>query len=813
MDNRFEILSPAGSMEALRAGVQNGADAIYLGGTQFSARASAHNFNREELIEAVKYATLRNVDIFVTVNTSIKENEVEDLIEYTDFLYGIGVSAIILSDIGMASILRNRYPKMELHASTQISAHSLRDVLELQKIGFDRVVVARELNVEEIKEICDNVNVDIEVFVHGALCVSYSGQCLMSSMLGNRSGNRGTCAQPCRQTYKLINTTKNIEIRNMSGMYLLSPKDLCSIENMTEILDAGVKSLKIEGRMKRPEYVATVTSAYRKVLDEYVGNEKNINKKQLKSELEVSFNRGFTDGYLMKNLGSDIMNANKPNNVGTKLGEVLNFDKKNKKLRIKLFTKLSKGDGINIGGGDIGRIFKNGKLYESGNEGEIVEIDFVKDIKRGTIIYKTSDRKLKDKYSLTFKDGVEDKKISFECSIYISVGDRIRFTMDEVEVFSENIVEMASGKKLDKNMVVDKLSKTGNTPYLFNFVEINVDENAFVPVSTLNNLRRLAIEKYENKRLNFENRKTKGFSEISGSILKSSLLGRLTIKIHKNNQIDKLLEFLETSNTDERVKITDNLREIYTEDFVEIEKYRESLNKFKINLIYSAPGVLRNDEYERLERYLNRIEDKNIFSKVQISTWGQKDFFKSKFNTQKFNIDTYFNIYNSNSIKFFNSEFDAENITISQELTKFEIEKMLHKVNGINVDMIVYGYPRSMITEYCAMGVVTRDCHKDRRTAECARCDYVLRDKQNRNFRLFQDIFCRTEIRNNAPIDLRNEANEIFNLGVNRIRLDFTNEDADFLFNILFETIEKLDGKSIIPVENSIYGHYLIPVD
>ena len=203
----FELLSPAGSMESLKAGIQNGADAIYLGGSSFGARASATNFDNDELIEAVKYAKLRNVYIFVTVNTSIKETEVEELISYTDFLYKIGVDAIILSDIGVAEVLKKRYPNMELHASTQISAHSLNDVLELKKVGFNRVVLARELSIEEIKEICDNVDIDIEVFIHGAICISYSGQCLMSSMLGDRSGNRGRCAQPCRQSYKLINKT------------------------------------------------------------------------------------------------------------------------------------------------------------------------------------------------------------------------------------------------------------------------------------------------------------------------------------------------------------------------------------------------------------------------------------------------------------------------------------------------------------------------------------------------------------------------------------------------------------------------------
>ena len=357
----FELLSPAGSMESLKAGIQNGADAIYLGGSSFGARAAATNFDNDELIEAVKYAKLRDVNIFVTVNTSIKETEIEDLISYTDFLYKIGVDAIILSDIGIAEVLRKRYPNMELHASTQISAHSLNDVLELKQVGFDRVVIARELGIEEIKEICDNVDIDIEVFIHGAICVSYSGQCLMSSMLGDRSGNRGRCAQPCRQSYKLINKTTG-KIINVNGNYLLSPKDLCSIENIEKILDTGVKSLKIEGRMKRPEYVAVVTSRYRKAIDNYINNKITTDKKTLKEDLEAIFNRKFTSGYLMSKNGSDIINLDKPNNVGVKVGEVLSFNPKKNKLKIKLSGKLSKGDGINLGGGNMVESLKTEKF-------------------------------------------------------------------------------------------------------------------------------------------------------------------------------------------------------------------------------------------------------------------------------------------------------------------------------------------------------------------------------------------------------------------------------------------------------------------
>ena len=801
----FELLSPAGSMESLKAGIQNGADAIYLGGSSFGARASATNFDNDELMEAVKYAKLRNVNIFVTVNTSIKENEIEELISYTDFLYKIGVDAIILSDIGVAEVLRKRYPNMELHASTQISAHSLNDVLELKKVGFNRVVLARELSIEEIKEICDNVDIDIEVFIHGAICISYSGQCLMSSMLGDRSGNRGRCAQPCRQSYKLINKTTG-KIIDVNGNYLLSPKDLCSIENIEKILDTGVKSLKIEGRMKRPEYVAVVTSRYRKTIDNYINNKITDDKKALKEDLEAIFNRKFTSGYLMSENGSDIINLDKPNNVGVKVGEVLSFNSKKNKLKIKLSGKLSKGDGINLGGGSIGRIIKNGEIFDFGVAGEIIEIDFVKNIKSKTPVYKTSDKLLVDNANKSFIEGIENKKINLKCEIFIKVGEKAKFILENIEVYSDEKIEKANDKEAEIDKIIEKLCKTGGTPYKFVFDNIFVDKDVFVPVSVLNNLRRKAIEKYEEYKLDFSSKRIiysyKNFSYLKD---KKVFNGKITLKVHKNSQLDKILE-----NPD----ISEYIREIYTEDFTLLEEYYNKFKTIGINLVYSALGVIRNEEYSILEKYLSKINNE-IFNKVQISTWGSKNFFKSKFGTKKFNIDTYFNIYNSYSLRFFEKYFDAEDITISQEINKFEIKSLLNKSKekNANVDMIIYGHTRAMLTEYCAMGVLTKDCHKDRRCAECARSDYILKDMENREFRLFQDIFCRTEIRNHITLDLKENINEIFELGVDRVRLDFTYEDSDMVYRILKECVEYLKYSKKFNYKNVFKGHYINSVN
>lgn len=309
---KMELLAPAGSAAALRAAVQSGADAVYLGGTSFGARQSAENFADEEMKRWAEYCHLYGVDVHVTVNTLVKEKELGELQAYVKRLNNIGVDALIVQDLGAADIIKNTCPDLTLHASTQMSVTTLDEVTTLGNMGFSRVVLARELNEKEIEYICKNTDLEIEVFVHGAICQCYSGKCLMSSILGGRSGNRGRCAQPCRLPYDLIEGHK----KSGSG-YLLSPKDMALINDLGTLKRIGVKSLKIEGRLKRAEYVSTVVGVYRKYLDMlYSGNERNASKADMQI-LEDAFSRtGFTNGYLKNRLGKDMMSHKSPSGTG-----------------------------------------------------------------------------------------------------------------------------------------------------------------------------------------------------------------------------------------------------------------------------------------------------------------------------------------------------------------------------------------------------------------------------------------------------------------------------------------------------------------
>ena len=322
MNKNVELLAPAGTYEAFIAAVENGANAVYMGGKLFNARANASNFSIEELKNIVEYAHLRNVKIHITMNTLLDDSEISSALEFAYDLYKIGVDAVIVQDLGLAKVLHEYIPNLELHASTQLSTHTLEGVNELAKLGFSRVVLARELSLDEIKYICENTSTEIEIFAHGALCVSYSGQCLMSSMIGDRSGNRGKCAQPCRLQYKLIKNSNEI-----GQGYLLSPKDLATIDFLKEL--PNVASLKIEGRMKSPEYVATVISTYRKYLDKIFINEDSKISAEDKLNLTQIFNRGgFSDGYLQQKTGKDMMCYEKPKNWGTYVGKVTAYDGK-----------------------------------------------------------------------------------------------------------------------------------------------------------------------------------------------------------------------------------------------------------------------------------------------------------------------------------------------------------------------------------------------------------------------------------------------------------------------------------------------------
>ena len=776
----IELLAPVGSFDSLKAAVQNGANAVYLGGKDFSARASANNFDREELKEAVKYAHIRDVRVFVTTNTLIKQNELEDFVEYAKFLYDIDVDAIIMQDIGAAMLIHELLPDFELHASTQMVAHSLEDVQYLESIGFKRVVLARELTVEEIKYICDNTNVDIEIFVHGALCVCYSGGCLMSSMIGNRSGNRGRCAQPCRQKYTMIDISTGEEIHN-NGDYLLSTKDLNTIEEIDKIIDTGVLSLKIEGRMKKPEYVATVIKSYRDAINEYETTKKVNISDETMEDLYTIFNRKFTKGLILGEVGEEVMNSNVPNNQGLYVGKVVDYNKKAKRLKIKLEGTLKKGDGINLGGGTIGRIIKGKDIAQIGYKGETIELDFIGEAKKNQLVFKTSDTDLIDRAQKTYTQDKEFAKslIDAEISIKLDSYPELRLidkNENIVTVQGDKLVEKALKVALSEEKIETQIKKLGNTPYEIDQLKINLDEGVSMPISLINQMRREAIELLDNARISVKGRRYKDNDiKYSPKIYSRNADNKSKIRVKVNN-IEALKSIL---NLD--------IDMIYYEDVSTIEQAMTMANANNKKLIYSAPRIVRNREYKRLEK-----SDEYCKDHVQISALGQVKYYKENSESVKFDVDYYLNPFNSETINHYKKE-GAETVCISQELNLHEIKETT-QYTDLEIETVAYGYIPMMLSEYCPMGVVARSCKKDKRCANCKESKYVLRDFKGEEYRVSQDIFCRSTIYNSSANCLINNLDELSEAGINIFRLDFTHETP--------ELIEKITESFIDVIEN-----------
>ena len=505
--NSIELLSPAGDFDSLKAAVQNGANSVYFGADLFSARAFAHNFDMDELKQAIEYAKIRGVKTNLTLNILLKDSEFESAINLALKAYEFGIDAIIVQDLGLAMKLIKMLPDLPIHASTQMTIHNLNGALKLQELGFKRVVLARELSMDEITHICKKTDIEIECFIHGALCVSYSGQCLFSSMLGGRSGNRGKCAGPCRLSYDLLENNKKIN----SG-YLLSTKDLCGLDYIPDMIEAGVHCLKIEGRMKSPEYVATVTRIYRKYIDLASSNKPYIIDEANKKELLQVFNRGMSScGHLSDEPNKKIVYKEKPNHMGLFLGTVQSYNKNKGYITLKLKEPISIGDKVSLenenGSYTISELMdKNNNIKET-KLNQTVTIGRIKgNINLGDKIYKISSKVLSNNSKESYKN--ENRKVSLNCNVTIKkdlpISINITSNNDIPEYKDLNInyelsyiPEKALNKPLDKETIIKQISKTNSTPYIFNNINIDLDNNLHLSkLSMLNELRRTALDKF-----------------------------------------------------------------------------------------------------------------------------------------------------------------------------------------------------------------------------------------------------------------------------------------------------------------------------
>jgi len=483
MNNKIELLAPAGNFDCLKAAVSNGANAVYLGGKNFSARAFANNFDNDELKIAVEYCHLRSVKVYVTLNTLLNEKEIENAIKLVDYYYNINVDAILIQDLGLYYLIKSKYPDFEIHCSTQMHIHNIQGVINAKKMGFKRVVLARESNLDFIKEACKQ-DIEIETFIHGAICVSYSGQCLMSSVTKNRSANKGMCAQCCRLKYDLLDLDKNKVSTDTD--YLLSPKDMLLINDIPKLIEAGVSSLKIEGRMKSSAYVGYITKMYRKAIDAYYsGIDFNLSSQEM-NNLKVLFNRNFTNDYLYQK--NDLFGQISPNHLGYPIGKTIGYN--NSKVKIKLDSDLSQFDGIRINdfGCIVNMLYKDGLLTNEAKKGEFVEIKVDHNV--NGVVYKTLDYNLEKQIN-----EFQDKKTPIDLYVSIHPDKNVLVKCNDF-IFDSNVKALNALKQpLDEDSVIKQFSKLNETPFILQSCKVDTN-NAFLPIKVLNDIRREFIDKY-----------------------------------------------------------------------------------------------------------------------------------------------------------------------------------------------------------------------------------------------------------------------------------------------------------------------------
>ena len=757
MNNRIELLAPVGSMESLHAAIQNGANAVYMGGKLFNARQYASNFDFEELKEAVCYAHLRGVKIYITVNILIDNSEMEKVIDYIKFLYEIDVDGIIVQDLGLAMLIREIFPDLDVHGSTQMTINNLPGAEFLYDMGFTRVVLARETPIDEIKYIHKNTPIELEAFIHGALCVSYSGQCLMSSLIGGRSGNRGKCAQPCRMAYSIVDSKGNV-LKDWDKKYVLSTRDLNTLENIEEIINSGIMSLKIEGRMKRPEYVATVVNSYRKALD--LGS-KNLTLED-KKDVEQIFNRGFTKGLTFGDFGRDFSSMDRPDNRGVLVGKVSKVDKY--KLYIKLERDVEAGDGLEFESA-IGE-YIGIKAPFDGKAGTTMNLEKPGYIISDSLVYKTSSVDLLNRAKFSYQE--EKIKNPIDMEININIGKHpelmVMYRGKMVSSVADAIVEKSQRVALTKEKVIEQLSKLGDTTYVLNNINANLDEEAFLPVSVLNLLRREAIEKLDNIVNNFNHRKPideKAYNENKNKYFQYKSKGKVV-----DNKISIRVNNIEQFK---QIDIT-KLDRIYLGFYDGIGKAISKVKEYGKEIYLWTDKILYQKDLDNIGSIIESIE--NDIDGVSVSNLGSLKYIKDRFDL-KIHGDIGLNVFNSFTSNYLNS-IGLDSITLSPELNLTQIKKIEESCNIIT-ESIVYGYLPVMVTKHCPMSLV-KGCKDDRNCGSCNFAKgYGLKDRMNVTFYMDRrEGF--TNIYNSVPLMVLDSLKQIYNSGVSMARLDFTIE-------------------------------------
>lgn len=717
----LELLAPAGSLKTLKAVIHAGADAVYLGGSMFGARAYANNFNEEELLEAIRFGHIHGRKIILAVNTLLKEYELGQLYDYLHPYYEAGLDAVIVQDMGVMEFIKTHFPNLSIHTSTQMTITNVEGARLLKEQGVERVVTAREMSLEEIQRIHDEVGVELESFIHGALCYCYSGQCLFSSIIGGRSGNRGRCAQPCRLSYEVLQGEKSLTGHHATP--ILSLKDMCTLPFLYELADHGVYSFKIEGRMKTPEYAAGVVSIYRKYMDSYLdGSRIPVEKKDIRALLELGNRGGFTNGYYYHHNDSDMLSGESASH--------------------------NKSEGV----------------LQDNIRREYVDTELKEKIKGKLILNKECPAKIEVQYGKI--------KVSYQ-------GD---------------MVLVAQNRPLTEEVVTEKITKTGNTPFVFENLEVTMDDDIFMPVNQLNQLRRGALEALEEALLKPYERTLPELVETSSAETDRQTTGNAIKEKQISGQSLSQTSGQQSagSSTEVRVLIEDaeQLPAVLKADFVDtvyldcmlytrenlIRKLSEDIDRVQASgkkAFYVFPFIFRQQTslfYEKIMPELKKLPLDGIMVRsldeiAFIKEWGNENW--------QMVSDSNLYTYSNEAAEYF-YHLGMMQDTIPVELNRKEI---LRRENSRS-EMIIYGRLPLMITAQCI--------HKN--TLGCMHQPDVLTLKDRYSVHFPVKNFCPecyNVIYNSLPVCLFKEDATVKKIAPAAVRLSFTTETEEETEQIL----------------------------
>ena len=803
----MELLAPAGTMENFMAALESGADAIYLGGKVFNARAHAANFGIDELREAVRLAHILDVSVYVTVNILIGDTELKDLEQYIKDLDSIGVDAIIVQDLAVAEIAKRVAPNIHLHGSTQMTAATLDAVRFYESLGFTRVVLARELSLKEIQHICKHCKAEIEVFVHGALCVCYSGQCLMSSFIGGRSGNRGACAQPCRLPYELLDS-KGESVLPKHEAYLLSPKDLNYSEHMNELVAAGVTSFKVEGRMKKVSYVRQVIGTYREILDEA-----SIHENQRKA-LASGFNRGFSTAYLEDTVGRQMMTVVAPNHQGKPIGE--SYTKKGE-VYLSLTEPIEQGSLVKI-------LQSNGSVtyYTVDDEWTCVSDTLYKGrpaegLAVGQLYLASTPKNTKSR-------GLQEFTRKYDMSVYLSVGSNGETNYTEltaildsglsVTVTNEYVPAIANKVPTSLEKVTEQLGRLGNTLFSLSYVDIP-DGPYMWPASVLNALRRDAVTALETALITHHVESWQAL-QVTGDVdydfkaqheLSYDTCPMISARVDEIEGVKAAI----SGGAQKIVFGGDRLSRIPYALSIYDEVARLCAQSDVI-CTFATPRVVKDDEVEAYKHTLEAIVQAHPDS-ISIHVPQALLWLRELGYTGAIEADTGLNIFNTPTLHFW-EQLHISCVNPSQELTLKQITE-LAKHSYVPIETMIHGYTEMMISEYCAIASFVGTGSKVNCPMPCVKESYSLKDRKGEIFPIRTDPYCRMHIMNSHEMDMRAYVPMLLQKGISILRVDGRHMKPSYVKDIVSQyvgiatgTMESPPKKIDSQGESITRGHY-----